>query len=748
MVTTEEVREVILKGLQADVIASGEEAGEAVLDMMELVSIILVPLLKKSRILAEGRKLPEGVEEPPHGIIATVLDRILQDALGSEYGEDENPPKLNVELLRCIFQAYGEDGIAQNNDLLQDMVDCCQDEDEFGQGSNLLDKELFARGLTYDVDALDISNETRKTTSKDDVFLSYFVPRGRNAETILGVNLDTTHVKVKQATANDVETVFTFSPIDLAASTYRSKPLMVFLYAAVLITYFAYWDAFTINQPNCDDLGLSYIYSETPWSDNIDALACGIAASVIRWLGFFLILCAFGVAAVVCASIGNDTNCDDWRWPALGMLTMMLLTTAPFVVKTSQALTNGGTSETERYLRYMSFGLGLIVCFFHLMHVSSLIISESNISWLRKALNPSALYSEYSMKKSVSHKSNNLAKNALDLLEKDIEKDLVLTSNFGRALFAFSKYGSTLEQTGGIMWTLREARSRNLYHGEGIWYSARILASNICQYVLTLFMIVGGVYLSTYIDEHYTEENIQAQANSFISYTLSNGIIDNAVLQSVDPLTLQTVVGEAVASLYPQEQYMITAPLVLGAVIAFIVSLNLAVSFVPSVTSTILKLRCGVLPLKESPLLEQYRVAPESVAILIGSLFWGTLASSIITGGVWGLVLFFFLWQATAYFAQRLLAVFIGILVIFLIRFCVLIFLRIKYFQGFYRTRPAAANLASLALEWSSFALSSGFIFIRMVKLLVITGFSIGRIDKPLLAPGIGKSSMLLSRAW
>jgi hypothetical protein len=107
---------------------------------------------------------------------------------------------------------------------------------------------------------------------------------------------------------------------------------------------------------------------------------------------------------------------------------------------------------------------------------------------------------------------------------------------------------------------------------------------------------------------------------------------------------------------------------------------------------------------------------------------------------VWGLVLFFFLWQATAYFAQRMLAVFIGIMVIFLIRYCALIFLRIKYFQGFYRTRPAAANLASLALEWSSFALSSGVIFVRMVKLLCITGYSIGRIDKPLLAPGIGKS--------
>jgi len=73
----------------------------------------------------------------------------------------------------------------------------------------------------------------------------------------------------------------------------------------------------------------------------------------------------------------------------------------------------------------------------------------------------------------------------------------------------------------------------------------------------------------------------------------------------------------------PPLQYMISIPLVIGVLIAFAVAMNLAVSFVPSVTSTILKLRCGIIPLFKSPLQEQYRVAPESVAVLIGSLFWG-----------------------------------------------------------------------------------------------------------------------------
>jgi hypothetical protein len=97
------------------------------------------------------------------------------------------------------------------------------------------------------------------------------------------------------------------------------------------------------------------------------------------------------------------------------------------------------------------------------------------------------------------------------------------------------------------------------------------------------------------------------------------------------------------------------------------------------------------------------------------------------------------MWQATSIFAQQFLAILIGIIVISLLRLVILITLRTNFFVGFYRKRPAAANFSILALEWSSFALSSGFIFVRMIKLFFISVFSIGRIDTPLLAPGVGK---------
>jgi hypothetical protein len=379
------------------------------------------------------------------------------------------------------------------------------------------------------------------------------------------------------------------------------------------------------------------------------------------------------------------------------------------------------------------------------------------------------------------------------------------------------------------MWTWKNVLyTKLLYKTEGVWYSARLLSANICQYIVAFWLIGGGLTLSTNIKEDYSKENVTAKVGILIddvfaqvdnetiaaafgtnvtsvvgewgfessgvdcSGTEGKAVFDQnckknpntgqaecTIAGDVDPKTLlcgfassgaaaelsydeqlallegvglnvdvinqtaynsvQLAANQAVESLYPASESMVMVPILIGVLVAFLVAINLASEFIPSVTSTILKLRCGLIPLRGSPKLRDYRVAPESVAVLTGSLFWGALASSVLTGGVIGLIAFFFMWQATAIFAQQFLAIVIGILVISLLRLVILITLRTNFFVGFYRKRPAAANFSILALEWSSFALSTGFIFVRMIKLFFISVFSIGRIDAPLLAPGVGK---------
>lgn len=93
--------------------------------------------------------------------------------------------------------------------------------------------------------------------------------------------------------------------------------------------------------------------------------------------------------------------------------------------------------------------------------------------------------------------------------------------------------------------------------------------------------------------------------------------------------------------------------------------------------------------------------------MLTGSLFWGCLFSGVLVGGLIGLILFFFLWQGSIYYIQRLVAIIIGVVIIALLRVAIMCYGRKRYFQSFYRKKPAAANFYFLALEWANFAVRS-----------------------------------------
>lgn len=87
---------------------------------------------------------------------------------------------------------------------------------------------------------------------------------------------------------------------------------------------------------------------------------------------------------------------------------------------------------------------------------------------------------------------------------------------------------------------------------------------------------------------------------------------------------------------------MIVVPLYVGTFVAFITALTLAVIYIPSVTSTILKLRCGQIATLRNKDFNRYRCAPDQVALLSASLFWGALASSVTVGVIIGGLVFFF----------------------------------------------------------------------------------------------------------
>lgn len=98
---------------------------------------------------------------------------------------------------------------------------------------------------------------------------------------------------------------------------------------------------------------------------------------------------------------------------------------------------------------------------------------------------------------------------------------------------------------------------------------------------------------------------------------------DAASLIETSRVYLENAAESSVNSLYPTQKYMVLFPAIMATIVAFLAAVSLAVTYIPSVTSTTLQLRSGVIPTLRSPRFHKHRFASDTVTILTGSLFWG-----------------------------------------------------------------------------------------------------------------------------
>lgn len=815
-----DVRQTILKGMGGDR-DTDDDLGDNcpdVIDVMELTAILLIPTLLKAAALEEegSNNIPNGLLMPPPDLLKYVLDMILHDVTG-----DRVPKPLTTNLLRRVLQAYGESELANDIDLLQEMVDCCKCDGTDNDATNLTVKS-FARGLTHDVKLYDIGNEVRESTHYEDVFRhqDHLVEYDKNItdgkKTIQNVATEPTRVLKRKYTA---------AAIDFTAGTYRSKGLSIMLWACTLISYFAYvfGSANDSAKKVCAESDLTYALS-APWRENSGAVTCESAVSIVIWVSFYFIFSIFGLTVVGLGSIGNDVYSQQWWIPLIGATVVAVFVFVPFFDETADASTGG------RYLNVASLALGIITCTFHLLHAIALMTPiwvTERYTALRTLLRSSTIEGEMHVKTAGALKVHKMINNALYVVQHN-EKESVLNSHFSQALFNFPKRGiRECKIVGGLSWSWQGILSRRMFSEEGVWYSTRLLASNLAQYVVSVYILITGIKLIQVVSDNYNLEVAQEQLSSVLERVLDTSVneelvnsmaaeigllvssfvksmnatnisnvncsslggfngsdvidefcrssegflqcnsaanvnylcalLDGPSMDGLDQLgllnasgfdanvlmetvreILQESANKTVESLYPSSRFMVTVPTAVAVVVATACALYLAITYVPSVTSTILKLRCGVLPSLERPDFARLRCAPDSVSLLTGSLFWGCLGSSLVTGSFFGAIVFFFCWQGSVYFAQRLTALVIGILSITLIRTVIVVCCRLSFYKAFYRKRPAAANISILALEWANFSLSAGFVVARTVKLLLVAAFSVGRIDQPFLAEGIG----------
>jgi len=528
-VSDDEVRRTIIKGF------GGGDEDEECIDLTELVAILIIPLLLKASKLRDHQRFMKPITESRElsklfgrpqtqkssksslptpvmdtdsftatsgNIIDDVLAMILLNTTGSP-----NPKKLNKYLVKDILLAYGEKEIADDEKLIEDMVSAAKGTNRGG----IFDSTAFARALTHDITEYDVMNEKKMTSYYFDVFETN--------------NLGMLQKEIKKEKSEiDVEaldgltfpqSVYTAAAIDEVAGTYCSKALVTFLWASFILTYFAYFYDVHISQD------LAYCTTEER-----NEFGCLIANGIVNWLIILVQLCFLGIVYMGLGSLGNSL---EWKTPTaliIGMISISIFTYMPYHLTQNHEETSINYTKAERidgflvnkinFFRslgrnaalydhvvfHMAMILGCLTCTMQLWLLLGHVVNRLSIrkrEWVKRYFTPGCILFESKLKLASAHKMNLMVRNAHEIHKISQQesstsksKDLVATS-YGKALLAFDKLSKRTETVGGFLWTWKQVLSGEIFTTEGTWLSGRLLAGNLSQLLISVFILIFGI---------------------------------------------------------------------------------------------------------------------------------------------------------------------------------------------------------------------------------------------------------------
>jgi hypothetical protein len=486
---------------------------------------------------------------------------------------------------------------------------------------------------------------------------------------------------------------------------------------------------------------------------------CRIVNSIISWLLIFAQLTILGSIFVILTSAGNSIYLQhDWKsvgYILVGFISLFVFCILSYIFEVEFLLINTFKNEETEEFRFAYISVVLLGCILILFKLKALLFA-----FLPRSVWEKTLFRNYMFKSGMAHaeqctkqaaafKTNRMVSNALGHHQgARIESTRVKitarsstkagTSSFGIALLNFQATSHLREPAGGVVSAFRSMWNGSLFNEEGVWIHSRLYATNLTQWFLAIFHILAIAVTGRTIGGLYKERRLQQEEDS-----------------------------DTLEYLTPKESTVVAA-FVVGGWFAFLAVTGLATIWLPSAVSTIQQFRYGVIPSLHDKEFQILRGNPDQTTVLLGSAFWGSLYSAGIIFTIFGGITFISLWEPTRGVALNVMANVVGIMVISATKLIVLRLFRKTLFVGFFRKKPAGGNFFMLLLgtpffylrmrppssyftvsfrshvsctsitECWSLGLTVGTMVVRMVKIILIGAFFVGRLDTPLFAQGVG----------
>jgi hypothetical protein len=93
--------------------------------------------------------------------------------------------------------------------------------------------------------------------------------------------------------------------------------------------------------------------------------------------------------------------------------------------------------------------------------------------------------------------------------------------------------GEELEQTGGFEWTWRRIFNNTLLKELGVWFSPRLIASNITQYIVSIYLLLYGVQMTKLAKDNYDVDDARDAVTRGVTKYLFDSTVDEQLLEYV-----------------------------------------------------------------------------------------------------------------------------------------------------------------------------------------------------------------------
>ena len=482
---------------------------------------------------------------PDSDLIPFVLQMVLKDSTGCS-----EPKPLTVGLLRAIFRFYGEEEIAENNVLLEEMVSLAftlRRDEEHGAEPPLFDAVAFAHCLTSDVSQYNPKAEGLLTTNFDDVFVNS--QHGQCNET--GGNV---------IDATSAKRIFTFSAVDYAVDSFRSKSFVALLWVTWALFYYAWIKVTDAGDLDCLDEG----------NGQGKQFGCSIAQGITKWLLLMAKLVVIGSSFVFICSLGQSTRESSLFFSLVSLAGISFMTFVPAFVKIQLVPNSDGTSgmvDTTRQndrvsvevMIWFMFACGVVLTLLTFQTILDTAIPQDykdKHPLLKNILASETVRMERSIKRAAAYKMNHLVRRAVKVHRAaEFEHGSGKETSFGRALLTYGKTSNDQEEVGGFLYMYKRVWNGKLFDEDGVWLSNRMIQGMISQFAICLWLVPFLQQIYGLITDFY---------------------------------------GKIYADIAPS-RWRILVPIISGFTLGEFNAVKLMTSYIPSSAKTVLEFRTGLL---------------------------------------------------------------------------------------------------------------------------------------------------------